>query len=104
MRRRDAIAPARGSNGDERRWVSSNLAIETNPGQIQSAVDNVVTDGDAGYNENSLGERSHSAVVQTKASAATAMPFKPAIGATSLLKRWLLGRRAGAVSDKHLQA
>ena len=71
----------------------------------QIAVDaHVVTDGHAGYNENSLGERSHSAVVQTKAERRDGDAVQACHWATSLLKRWLLGTHAGAVSDKHLQA
>lgn len=69
-----------------------------------SADARVVTDGHAGYNEKSLGERSHSAVVQTKAERRVGDAVHACHWTTSLLKRWLLGTHAGAVSDKHLQA
>ena len=64
----------------------------------------VVTDGHAGYNEKSLGKRPHDAVVQTKAERAENDAVQSCHWTISLLKRWLLGTHAGAVSDKHLQA
>jgi hypothetical protein len=64
----------------------------------------VVTDGHAGYNGKSLGERSHQAVVQTKAERRDDDAVQSCHWAISLLKRWILGTHAGAVSPKHLQA
>lgn len=72
-------------------------------GQI-AADAHVVTDGHAGYNGKSLGERSHSAVVQTKAERHESDAVQACHWTTSLMKRWLMGTHAGAVSDKHLQA
>ena len=72
-------------------------------GQI-AADAKVVTDGHAGYNAKSLGERSHDAVVQTKAERREADAVQGCHWTISLLKRWLLGTHAGAISDKHLQA
>jgi transposase-like protein len=64
----------------------------------------VVTDGHAGYNARSLGERSHDAVVQTKAERREADAVQSCHWTISLLKRWILGTHAGAISPKHLQA
>ena len=64
----------------------------------------IVTDGHAGYNNDSLGQRSHEAVVQTKAERRENDAVQSCHWTISLLKRWLLGTHAGAVSDKHLQA
>lgn len=64
----------------------------------------VVTDGHAGYNDRSLGERTHEAVVQTKAERKANDAVQCCHWMTSNVKRWLLGTHAGAVSDKHLQA
>ena len=64
----------------------------------------VTTDGHAGYNTRSLGERPHDAVVQTKAERAEADAVQHAHWAISLLKRWLLGTHGSAVSSKYLQA
>lgn len=72
-------------------------------GQIVAEA-HVVTDGHAGYNVKSLGERSHAAVVQTKAERRQCDAVQACHWTTSLLKRWLMGTHAGAVSDKHLQA
>jgi len=72
-------------------------------GQI-AADAHVVTDGHAGYNEKSLGERTHSAHVQTKAERRKNDAVQACHWTISLLKRWLMGTHAGAVSDKHLQA
>jgi hypothetical protein len=72
-------------------------------GQI-AADARVVTDGHAGYNEKSLGERTHEAVVQTKAERKANDAVQGCHWTTSNLKRWLMGTHAGAVSDKHLQA
>ena len=64
----------------------------------------VVTDGHAGYNAKSLGERPHDAVVQTKAERRESDTLQVCHWTISNLKRWLLGTHAGAVSAKHLQA
>ena len=64
----------------------------------------VTTDGHAGYNETSLGERTHEAVVQTKAEKRAADAVQACHWTISLLKRWLIGTHAGAVRPKHLQA
>jgi transposase-like protein len=72
-------------------------------GQI-AADAHVVTDGHAGYNEKSLGERSHDAVVQTKAERRENDAVQACHWTISLLKRWLMATHAGAVRDKHLQA
>jgi transposase-like protein/Zn ribbon nucleic-acid-binding protein len=64
----------------------------------------VVTDGHAGYDKKSLGEREHVANVQTKAERRENDAVQACHWMTSLLKRWLLGTHAGAVRDKHLQA
>lgn len=71
-------------------------------GQI-AADAHVVTDGHAGYNSESLGERGHEAKVQTKAERRANDAVQGCHWTISLLKRWLLGTHAGAVSDKHLQ-
>jgi transposase-like protein/Zn ribbon nucleic-acid-binding protein len=64
----------------------------------------VTTDGHAGYNGTSLGERAHDAVVQTKAEKREADAVQSCHWTIALLKRWLLGTHAGAVKPKHLQA
>lgn len=64
----------------------------------------VVTDGHAGYNSQSLAERPHEAIVQTKAGRRENDALQGCHWTTSLLKRWLLGTHAGAVKPKHLQA
>jgi hypothetical protein len=64
----------------------------------------VITDGHAGYGEESLGGRTHEAVVQTKAERRANDAVQACHWTISLLKRWLMGTHAGAVRDKHLQA
>ena len=64
----------------------------------------MISDGHAGYNKKSLGERAHNRVVQTKAERAEADVLQKAHRAISLLKRWLLGTHGSAVSMKYLQA
>jgi Zn ribbon nucleic-acid-binding protein len=64
----------------------------------------VVTDRHAGYNEKSLDQRPHEAIVQTKAERRKADAVQGCHWTISLLKRWLLGTHAGAVKPKHLQA
>jgi ISXO2-like transposase domain/Transposase zinc-ribbon domain len=64
----------------------------------------VTTDGHAGYNGQSLGEREHDAVIQTKTQRREADAVQACHWAVSLLKRWLIGTHAGAVRPKHLQA
>ena len=72
-------------------------------GQIATDA-HVVTDGHAGYDEKSLGKRSHERKVQTKAERRETDAVQGCHWTISLLKRWLLGTHAGAVRDKHLQA
>ncbi len=64
----------------------------------------VVTDGLASYNSDSLAERPHQAIVQTKQERRESDALQGCHWTTSLLKRWLLGTHAGAVRPKHLQA
>ena len=63
-----------------------------------------VTDGHAGYDAKSLGKRPHERKVQTKAERREHRRRRGRHWTISLLKCWLLGTHAGAVSDKHLQA
>ena len=72
-------------------------------GQI-AADARVVTDGHAGYDKKSLGERPHEAIVQTKAERRENDAVQSCHWTISLLKRWLIGTHAGAVRPKHLQA
>jgi transposase-like protein len=72
-------------------------------GQI-AADARVVTDGHAGYNKQSLEERSHEAIVQTREERRESDALQSCHWTTSLLKRWLIGTHAGAVRPKHLQA
>ena len=72
-------------------------------GQIANDA-KVVSDGHAGYSAKSLGERPHEAIVQSKADKRENDAVQACHWTISLLKRWLLGTHAGAVSDKHLQA
>ena len=72
-------------------------------GQI-AADAHVVTDGLASYNSDSLAERPHQAIVQTKQERRESDALQGCHWTTSLLKRWLLGTHAGAVRPKHLQA
>ncbi len=65
---------------------------------------NVTTDGQAGYNRRSLGERPHVAIMQTKAERRAGDAVQTCHWTVSLLKRWLIGTYAGAVRPKHLQA
>jgi transposase-like protein/Zn ribbon nucleic-acid-binding protein len=86
--------------------------VETNDeGTIERFADaeiaadtHVVTDGHAGYNKKSLGERTHERKVQTKAQRRENDAVQSCHWTISLLKRWLIGTHAGAVRDKHLQA
>ena len=64
----------------------------------------MVTDGLASYNEESLGERPHAAIVQSKAERREKDALQTCHWTISLLKRWLIGTHAGAVGPKHLQA
>ena len=64
----------------------------------------VVTDGHAGYSKKSLGQRPHDAVIQTKAERRENDAVQACHWTISLLKRWLMGTHAGAVSNKHMQA
>lgn len=84
-------------NNDEgtcKRFADSQIGTETN----------VVTDGLASYNEESLGKRPHDMVVQTKQERRENDALQGCHWTISQLKRWLLGTHAGAVRDKHLQA
>ena len=64
----------------------------------------VTTDGHAGYNAASLGEREHAAHVQTKAEKRAADCVQSCHWSISLLKRWLIGTHALGMKPKHLQA
>jgi transposase-like protein len=64
----------------------------------------VVTDGHAGYNETSLGGRTHEPKVQSQEERRQNDAVQACHWLTSLTKRWLLGTHAGAVAPKHLQA
>ena len=64
----------------------------------------VVTDGHAGYNDQSLAKRPHERQIQTKAERRKADAVQACHWTISLLKRWLFGTHAGAISGKHLQA
>ncbi|MGA1216067.1 MAG: IS1595 family transposase [Candidatus Nanopelagicales bacterium] len=68
------------------------------------AAAHVVTDGHAGYNETSLGERTHEPKVQSKKERREDDAVQACHWITALTKRWLLGTHAGAVTPKHLQA
>jgi transposase-like protein len=72
-------------------------------GQV-AADARVVTDGLASYDGDSLGERRYERIVQTKAERREGDALQVCHWTISLLKRWLLGTHAGAVSPKHLQA
>ena len=72
-------------------------------GQV-AADARVTTDGLASYDSESLGQRPHEAKVQTKAERREGDAVQSCHWTSSLLKRWLLGTHAGAVSPKHLQA
>src|SRR5262245_16923122 len=72
-------------------------------GQI-AADAHVVTDGLASYDRESLGERPHQAIVQTKAERRERDAVQSCHWTIALLKRWLMGTHAGAVAPKHLQA
>jgi len=64
----------------------------------------VVTDGLASYNDQTLSDRPHAAVVQDKLEKQAKDSLQQCHWAISNLKRWLLGTHHGAVSGKHLQA
>ena len=64
----------------------------------------VTSDGHAAYNETSLGDRDHEAVVQTPAERRVKDSLQTIHWTMSLLKRWLLGTHASAWKPKHLQA
>src|ERR1700704_1215191 len=88
---------AHAENNDEgtlKSFADSQIASDTQ----------VVTDGLASYNSDSLGERQHQAIVQTKQERRESDALQGCHWTTSLLKRWLLGTHAGAVRPKHLQA
>ena len=64
----------------------------------------VVTDGHAGYNGNSLVERSHEPHVQSRQERRANDAVQRCHWTVSNLKRWLLGTHGGAAKSKHLQA
>jgi Zn ribbon nucleic-acid-binding protein len=61
-------------------------------------------DGQIANDAKVVSERPHEAVVQSKAEKRENDVVQACHRTISLLKRWLLGTHAGAVSDKHLQA
>ncbi len=88
---------AHASNNDQgtlRAFADGEIAVDAH----------VTTDGHAGYAATSLGEREHEAVIQTKAERRENDAVQACHWTISLLKRWLLGTHAGAVSPKHLQS
>jgi hypothetical protein len=88
---------AHAENNDEgtlKSFADSQIALRTQ----------VVTDGLASYNSESLGQRPHQAVIQTKQERRESDALQRCHWTVSLLKRWLLGTHAGAVKPKHLQA
>ena len=88
---------AHAENNDEctlKSFADSQIALDTQ----------VVTDGLASYNSESLGQRPHQAVSQTKQERHESDALQGCHWTVSLLKRWLLGMHAGAVKPKHLQA
>jgi hypothetical protein len=80
--------------GTLKSFADSQIALDTQ----------VVTDGLASYNSDSLGKRPHQAIMQTKQERRESDALQGCHWTTSLLKRWLLGTHAGAVRPKHLQA
>ena len=64
----------------------------------------VTSDGHAGYNATSLGDRDHAMIVQTPAQCRVKDSLQTIHWSVSLLKRWLLGTHAGAVKPRYLQA
>jgi Zn ribbon nucleic-acid-binding protein len=64
----------------------------------------VTSDGHAGYNATSLGDRDHEMIIQTPAERRVKDTLQTIHWAVSLLKRWLLGTHAGAVKPRYLQA
>ena len=88
---------AHAENNDEgtlKSFADSQIALDTQ----------VVTDGLASYNSESLGQRPHQAIIQTKQERRESDALQGCHWTVSLLKRWLLGTHAGAVKPKHLQA
>ena len=82
-------------------------AENNDEGTLKSFADNqialdtqVVTDGLASYNSESLGQRPHQAVIQTKQERRESDALQGCHWTVSLLKRWLLGTHAGAVSPR----
>jgi len=84
---------AHAENNDEgtlKSFADSQIALDTQ----------VVTDGLASYNSESLGQRPHQAVIQTKQERRESDALQRCHWTVSLLKRWLLGTHAGAVKPK----
>lgn len=65
---------------------------------------NIVSDGMASYNAYSLGERTHSASVQTSDEKKQDDHQQHCHWAIANLKRWMLGTHHGSMSGKHLQS
>lgn len=104
---KELVLVAAEANGRVRLVHADNNDTETCALFASGEIDNeaqVVTDGHAGYNERSLDKRPHEAIVQTKAERREQDAVQACHWMISLLKRWLLGTHAGAISDKHLQA
>ena len=105
---KELVLVAAEANGRVRLARADNNDTDTCARFACEEIDNqahVVTDGHAGYNERSPEQRTHEPVVQTKAERREQDAVVQACHwMISLLKRWLLGKHAGAVSDKHLQA
>lgn len=104
---KELILVAAEANGRARLAHAANNDVATlktfADGQIASDSA-VTTDGHAGYNAASLGQRPHEGVVQTKAERAEADAVQGCHWTISNLKRWLLATHGGAVGAKHLQA
>jgi len=104
---KELVLVAAEANGRVRLAHVENNDTETCKRFADGEVDphaHVVTDGHAGYSKRSLGERSHAAIVQTRAERRQSDAVQACHWTVSLLKRWLMGTHAGAVRDKHLQA
>ena len=97
---KELVLVAAEANGRVRLAHAENNDAATLKGlaDAQIAADaRVVTDGHAGYNGKSLGQRCHDAKVQTKVERRENDAIQSCHWTISLLKRWLLGTHAGAV-------
>ena len=89
------LAHAENNDADTlRQFADANVAADAR----------ATTDGHAGYNAKSLGQRAHGPHVQTPAERREHDTLQGVHWTMSLLKRWLLGTHAGAVKPKHMQA